>query len=207
MCEDEFKSWVTFDFCRPEEIFPTDAWLVKKCVEIVQNADIRNWSDAEAYGQHSPHFCATLVVRSALGVSAALTCLKSLEAKDFDVRARYADRLRAASTTFGQAKERMLAFSEVMEPDKQALVTLKRGDAGSSKRLAKEPCAAEGPSTVQQDFADTLVERVQKDANRIWKQNLTLSKRAMADYLVRMGKGQGLSAGTIRQRIKRPKES
>ncbi|NDW52239.1 hypothetical protein [Aliiroseovarius sp. PrR006] len=201
------NSWANFELAPPEEIFDADAWLVKKCIAIVQGAGIQSWDDAKAYGRHSSYFCATLVVRSALCVSAAMRGLQSSEAQDFDVRARNADRLRVASIAFGQAKERMLACIAVADPTKQEVGALATQGAISSKNLANGRCAAKEIAKARQDLADTLVEKVQENANAIWKQNPTLSKRAMADYLARLGKGQGLSTGTIRQRIKQPKET
>lgn len=207
MTEHAFTSWGSYKLAPPEEVFNSDAWLVKKCIDIVQNADIRSWEDAKAYGRHSSHFCATLVVRSALGVSAALKGLQSPEAQDVSIRARHAERLRVASTAFGQAKERMLAFAAAAEANRSTLGASVKQGPGSAAKLENGRCAAKELARAPKDLADRLVERVQKDANAIWKQNPTLSKRAMADYLARMGKGQGLSAGTIRQRIKQPNDT
>lgn len=206
MTEHAFKSWASYELAPPEEVFNSDAWLVRKCIDIVQNADIRSWEDAKAYGRHSSHFCATLVVRSALGVSAALKGLQSPDAQDVNIRARYAERLRVASTAFGQAKERMLAFAAMAEANRSTLDVPVKQRSESTAKLENGRCAAKELARARKDLADRLVERVQKDANAIWKQNPTLSKRAMADYLARMGKGQGLSAGTIRQRIKQPND-
>ncbi|WP_133488505.1 hypothetical protein [Aliiroseovarius marinus] len=207
MTEHAFKSWASYELAPPEDVFNSDAWLVRKCIDIVQNADIQSWEDAKAYGRHSSHFCATLVVRSALGVSAALKGLQSPDAQDVTTRARYAERLRVASTAFGQAKERMLAFAAMAEANRSTLGAPVKQGSGSTAKLENGRCAAKELARARKDLADSLVERVQKDANAIWKQNPTLSKRAMADYLARMGKGQGLSAGTIRQRIKQPNDT
>lgn len=207
MTEHAFTSWASYELARPEEVFNSDAWLVKKCIEIVQNADITSWEDAKAYGRHSSHFCATLVVRSALGVSAALKGLQSPNAEDVNMRARYAERLRVASTAFGQAKERMLAFAAIAEANRSTMGVPAKQGSGSAAKLENGRCAENELTRARKDLADSLLERVQEDADAIWKQNPTLSKRAMADYLARMGKGQGFSAGTIRQRIKQPNDT
>ena len=131
--------------------------------------------------------------------------LESPKAQNRESRMRSAEKLRLSAIAVGQAKE-LVYWSMVPAGPRQTLQTLGERGVTTSQGLDRSLQGRAERNAERRSGAEFNRSELQIEADKIWNRRPNLSKANVAQLLVEGQLNLGLAEGTIRQRIKRPKD-